>query len=62
MNGFSKNNNITVKEIINALNQLQTQLEKKFSNYTRCLYSSKVKSYFPNMLAPTFQGVWYINI
>ena len=30
MNGFSQNNNITVKEIMSALNQLQTQLEKKF--------------------------------
>lgn len=28
MNGFFQNNNITVKEIMSALNQLQTQLEK----------------------------------
>ena len=46
---------------MSALNQLQTQLEKNFRNYTRCLYSSKVKSHFPHMLTPTFQGC-YIKI
>ncbi|OIN83023.1 type VI secretion system baseplate subunit TssF/IglH [Francisella sp. TX07-6608] len=54
-------NNITVKEMMSALNQLQTQVKKDFRNYTRYLYSSKVKSYFPHMLTPTFQGC-YIKI
>lgn len=49
MNGFSQNNNITVKEIMSAINQLQTQLEKKFRkkfrNYTSCIHLN-VKSHF----------------
>lgn len=61
MNELNLNNNITVKEMMSALNQLQTQVEKDFRNYTRYLYSSKVKSHFPHMLTPTFQGC-YIKI
>ncbi|MED7788110.1 type VI secretion system baseplate subunit TssF/IglH [Francisella sp. 19X1-34] len=52
---------ITVKEMVNALNQIQSQAERDFKNYTRCLYSSKVKAHFPHMLTPTFQGC-YIKV
>lgn len=61
MNELSSNKNITVKEMMSALNQLQTQVEKDFKNYKSCLYSSKVKTHFPHMLTPTFQGC-YIKI
>lgn len=49
-------NNITIKEMIAALNQLQAQTEKDFKSYTKDLYSSKVKAHFPHMLTPTYQG------
>ncbi|ASG68507.1 hypothetical protein CDV26_08985 [Francisella halioticida] len=61
MNELSLNKNVTLKEMMSALNQLQTQVEKDFKNYASCLYSSKVKTHFPHMLTPTFQGC-YIKI
>ncbi|MED7818887.1 MULTISPECIES: type VI secretion system baseplate subunit TssF/IglH [unclassified Francisella] len=61
MDELSLNKNITIKEMMSALNQLQSQVENDFRNYTKCLYSSKVKAHFPHMLTPTFKGC-YIKI
>lgn len=61
MDELSLGRNITVKEMMSALNQLQSQVENDFRNYTKCLYSSKVKAHFPHMLTPTFKGC-YVKI
>ncbi|MGQ4006377.1 type VI secretion system baseplate subunit TssF/IglH [Francisellaceae bacterium CB300] len=53
---MNERNNITIKEMISALNQLQSQAEKDFKSYAKDLYSSKVKAHFPHILTPTYQG------
>jgi hypothetical protein len=58
---MNEKNNITIKEMILALNQLQSQAEKDFRNYTKNIYHSKVKSHFPHMMTPTYQG-YFIKI